>query len=123
MKKNNMHRAFAGLLTAVAVMCAAVLGKAALGQEQTEAEPGTEAEPLVLNTIEQRNEGLLTVVRDNGETAFQYEGDFDIWIGADGKTYAMLYLEEGQDTSRNWIRRRGSGTWWIKDQGREPRHR
>lgn len=94
MKKNNMHKIFAGLLTAVAVMCAAVLGKAALGQEQTEAEPGTEAEQLVINTIEQRNEGLLTVICDNGETAFQYEGDFDVWIGADGKTYAMLYLEE-----------------------------
>lgn len=94
MRRNNMHKIFAGLLAAVIVMCAAVLGKVALEQEQTKTESDTEAEPLVLNTIEQRNEGLLTVVRDNGETAFQYEGDFDIWIGADGKTYAMLYLEE-----------------------------
>ena len=92
--KNNIYKIFAGLLAAAVVMCAAVLGKAALGQEQTEAEPDTEAEPLVINTIEQRNEGLLTVIRNNGETAFQYEGDFDGWIGADGKTYAMLYLEE-----------------------------
>lgn len=89
--KNNMHKVFAGLLAAVIVMCAAVAGKAAIEKESEEAE----AEPLVINTIEQRNEGLLTVIRDDGETAFQYEGDFDIWVGADGKTYAILYLEEG----------------------------
>ncbi len=94
MKKNNMHKIFGGLLAAVTVMCAAVFGKVAMEQEQTETESETEAEPLVINTIEKRNEGLLTVIRDNGETAFQYEGDFDIWIGADGKTYAMLYMEE-----------------------------
>lgn len=88
--KNNMHKIFAGLLAAVIVMCVAIAGKAVLEKEPEKAE----AEPLVINTIEQRNEGLLTVIRDNGETAFQYEGDFDVWIGADGKTYAILYLEE-----------------------------
>lgn len=94
MRRNNMHKIFAGLLAAVAVMCAAALGKVALEQEQTETESDTEAEPLVINTVEQKNDGLLTVIRDNGETVFQYEGTFDVWIGADGKTYAMLYLEE-----------------------------
>lgn len=88
--KNNMHKILTGLLATVIVMCVAVVGKAAIEKESEE----TEAEPLVINTIEQRNEGLLTVIRDNGETAFQYEGDFDVWIGADGKTYAILYLEE-----------------------------
>lgn len=90
MKKNNMHRAFAGLLAAVIVMCAAIAGKAILEKRSEKAE----AEPLVINTVEQKNDGLLTVIRDSGETVFQYEGTFDVWIGADGKTYAMLYLEE-----------------------------
>lgn len=88
--KNNMHKVFAGLLAAAIIMCVAIAGKAVLEKEPEKAE----AEPLVINTIEKRNEGLLTVIRDNGETAFQYEGDFDIWVGADGKTYAILYLEE-----------------------------
>ena len=83
MKKNNMHRAFAGLLAAVIVMCAAIAGKAILEKGSEKAE----AEPLVINTVEQKNDGLLTVIRDSGETV-------DVWIGADGKAYAMLYLEE-----------------------------
>lgn len=118
MDKNNMHKAFAWLLAMIVIVCAAVIGwtVAEPSTEQTTApdpEPlvintvedqddmlltvireKAEAEPLVINTVEQKNDGLLTVIRDSGETVFQYEGTFDVWIGADGKTYAMLYLEE-----------------------------
>lgn len=56
--KNNMHKILTGLLATVIVMCVAVVGKAAIEKESEE----TEAEPLVINTIEQRNEGLLTLM-------------------------------------------------------------
>lgn len=91
MRRNNIHKIFAGLLAAVIVMCAAIAGKAILEKGSEKAE----AEPLVINTVEQRNDGLLTVIRDSGETVFQYEGTFDVWLGADGKTYAVIYLDEG----------------------------
>ena len=91
MRRNNIRKIFAGLLAAVIVMCAAIAGKAILEKGSEKAE----AEPLVINTVEQRNDGLLTVIRDSGETVFQYEGTFDVWLGADGKTYAVIYLDEG----------------------------
>ena len=48
------------------------------------------------NNIHRIFAGLLamTVIRDNGETVFQYEGDLDIWKGADGKAYGIIYLDE-----------------------------
>lgn len=36
---------------------------------------------------------LLTVIRED-ETLTQYAGDIEIWRGADGKSYAILYLDE-----------------------------
>ena len=92
--KNNMHKVFAWLLAMIVVMCTAIIGKTALEQINNEAER-KEAEPLTVSTVYQKNNGLITVIRDNGDTVFQYEWDFDVWIGADGKTYAMIYLDEG----------------------------
>ena len=94
MKKNNMHKAFAGLLAMIIIMCAAVIGwsLAEPSAEQTKLE--TEAEPLVINTVESEDDILLTVIRDNGDTVFQYEGDLNIWKGADGKAYGIIYLHE-----------------------------
>ena len=94
MKKNNMHKVFAWILAMIAVMCTAVIGKTALEKINNEADV-KEAEPLTVNTVYQKNNGLITAIRDNGDTVFQYEGDFDVWLGADGKTYAMIYLDEG----------------------------
>ena len=37
---------------------------------------------------------LLTVIRDNGETVFQYEGNIELWKGEDGKAYGIIYLDE-----------------------------
>ena len=95
MKRNNMHRSFAGLLAAVTVMCAAVIGWAAAepSTEQTK-QVETEAEPLVINTVESGDSMLLTVIRGNGETIFQYEGNVELWKGADGKAYGIIYLDE-----------------------------
>ena len=93
MKKNNMHKIFAWLLAMIVVMCTAVIGKTALEKINNEADV-KEAEPLTVNTVYQKNNGLITVIRDNGDTVFQYEGDLDIWKGADGKAYGIIYLHE-----------------------------
>ena len=55
--------------------------KISLETEQTKADP----EPLVINTVEDGDDMLLTVIRDNGETVFQYEGNVELWKGADWK--------------------------------------
>lgn len=91
MKKNNIHRIFAGLLAMIVIMCAAVIGWAAAEPEQTKpAEP----EPLVINTVQSGDDMLLTVIRED-ETVFQYAGDIDLWKAADGKAYGIIYLDEG----------------------------
>ena len=91
MRKNNMHRVFAGLLAMIVIMCAAVIGWTVAEPEQTTA---PDPEPLVINTVEDGDDMLLTVIRDNGETVFQYEGKVKIWRGTDGKNYAILHLNE-----------------------------
>ena len=92
MKKNNMHRVFAGLLAMIVIMCAAVIGWTVAEPEQTK-DPA-EPEPLVINTVESGDDMLLTVIRDNGDTVFQYEGDVQLWKAADGKAYGIIYLDE-----------------------------
>ena len=90
MKKNNMHKAFAGLLAMIVIVCAVIIGWAAAEPEQTKpAEP----EPLVINTVESGDDMLLTVIRED-ETVFQYAGDIDLWKAADGKAYGIIYLDE-----------------------------
>lgn len=93
MRKNNIHRIFAGLLAMIVVMCAAVVGRSALETEQTNAEATADPEPLVINTVEDQDDMLLTVIRED-ETVFQYEGDLELWKGEDGKTYGIIYLDE-----------------------------
>ena len=92
--KNNIHRIFAGLLAMTVIVCAVVIGWAAAEPEQTKEPAEAEADPLVINTVRSGDDMLLTVIRDNGETVFQYEGDLDIWKGADGKAYGIIYLDE-----------------------------
>ena len=97
MKKNNIHRVvFAGLLAAAAIVCtAAVIGWVAAEPEaeQTTTEP-FEPEPIVINTVERQDDIVLTVIRDNGDTVFQYAGDIELWKAADGKAYGIIYLDE-----------------------------
>lgn len=93
MKKNDMHRVFAGLLAMALVVCATVIGWTAAAPEQTTAKPTTTAEPLVINTVENQDDIVLTVVRGD-ETVFQYSGDIELWKGEDGKAYGIIYLDE-----------------------------
>ena len=92
MKKNNMHRAFAGLLAMIVIMCAVVIGWAAAAPEP-EQTTAPDPEPLVINTVEDGDDMLLTVIRED-ETIFQYEGNIELWKGVDGKAYGIIYLDE-----------------------------
>ena len=89
-----MYKAFAGLLVMAVIVCAVVIRWAAAEPEQTKEPAEAEAEPLVINTVESGDDMLLTVIRDNGDTVFQYAGDIDIWKCADGKAYGIIYLDE-----------------------------
>ena len=91
MKKNNIHKIFAGLLAMIVIMCAVIIGWAAAEPEQTK-DPA-EPEPLVINTVESGDDMLLTVIRED-ETVFQYAGDIELWKAADGKAYGIIYLDE-----------------------------
>ena len=96
MKKNNMHKAFAGLLAMIVIMCAVVIGWAAAAPkpEQTkQVETEAEAEPLVINTVQSGDDMLLTVIQED-DTVFQYAGDIELWKAADGKAYGIIYLDE-----------------------------
>ena len=84
-----MHRVFAGLLAMIVIMCAAVIGWTAAAPEQTKVDP----KPLVINTVEDQDDMLLTVIRED-ETVFQYEGKIELWKGEDGKAYGIIYLDE-----------------------------
>lgn len=93
MKKNNIHRIFGGLLVMIVIMCAVVICWAA-AEPEPEQTTAPDPEPLVINTVEDGDDMLLTVIRDNGETVFQYEGKVKIWRGTDGKNYAILHLNK-----------------------------
>lgn len=60
------------------------------GTEQTTA---PDPEPLVINKVEDQDDMLLTVIRED-ETVFQYEGNIELWKGEDGKAYGIIYLDE-----------------------------
>lgn len=60
---------------------------------RTEQTTAPDPEPLVINTVRDQDDMLLTVIRED-ETVFQYEGKIELWKGADGKAYGVLYLNE-----------------------------
>ena len=94
MRNNNIHRIFAGLLVMVVIVYAVVVGWVAAEPEteQTKDEP-FETTPLVINTVERQDDIVLTVYRGEDEV-FQYAGDIELWKGADGKAYGIIYLDE-----------------------------
>lgn len=84
MKKNNIHKIFAGLLAMIVIMCAAVIGWTVAEPEQTKAEP----EPLVINTTD---DVLLTVIDEQGQEVFQYAGEVKDWT-VEGERYMNIYI-------------------------------
>lgn len=89
-----MRKKAIAALCVVAIVCSAVIGRVALKNktEQTSEEP-FEPEPIVINTVERQDDIVLTVIRDNGDTVFQYAGDIELWKGSDGKAYGIIYLD------------------------------
>lgn len=92
MRRNNMHRAFAGILAMIVIMCAVVIGWAAAAPE-TEQTTVPDPAPLVIKTVEDGDDMLLTVIRED-KTVFQYAGDIELWKATDGKAYGIIYLDE-----------------------------
>ena len=92
MRRNNMHKAFTGLLAMALIVCAAVIGWT-VAEPSTEQTTSPDPEPLVINTVESGDDMLLTVIRED-ETVFQYEGKIELWKGEDGKAYGIIYLDE-----------------------------
>ena len=95
MKK--IHIASIAVLSDVAIVCTAVIGRIALIPEQTKPEP-PDPEPLVINTVERQDDIVLTVMRGQ-ETVFQYAGSVELWKGDDGKAYGIIYLD-GEEVTR-----------------------
>ena len=83
MRRNNMHKIFAGLLAMTVIVCAVVIGWAA-----AEPEHDTEAEPLVINT---NDDVLLTVIDERGQEVFQYAGEVKDWT-VEGERYMNIYI-------------------------------
>lgn len=61
------------------------------GTEQTTA---PDPEPLVINTPEDGDRTLVTVM-DDGEVVYQYDGELELWKGVDGKCYAIIHVDQG----------------------------
>ena len=47
----------------------------------------------MINTVERQDDIVLTVYHGEDEV-FQYAGDIELWKGADGKAYGIIYLDE-----------------------------
>lgn len=83
----------AAALIIVAVIAWAVADRIAPGPTP-EPERRVEVKDLVINTPEDGDRTLVTVM-DDGEVVCQYEGELEIWKGADGKCYAIIHVDRG----------------------------
>lgn len=84
--------------TAAAVIIVAVIAWAAAARiapgPTPESERRVEVKDLVINTPETGDAILMTVMEDE-EVVCQYEGELEIWKGADGKCYAIIHVDRG----------------------------
>lgn len=84
--------------TAAAVIIIAVIAWAAADRiapgPTLEPERRVEVKDLVINTPETGDAILMTVMEDE-EVVCQYEGELEIWKGADGKCYAIIHVDRG----------------------------
>lgn len=83
--------------TAAAVIIIAVIAWAAADSIAPDPEPErrVEVRDLVINTPETGDAILMTVMDDGGEMVYQYDGDLELWKGADGKCYAIIHIDRG----------------------------
>lgn len=59
-----------------------------------EPERRVEVKDLVINTPEDGDRTLVTVM-DDGEVVYQYDGELELWKGVDGKCYAIIHIDRG----------------------------
>ena len=79
------------ILRVTAALAAGCILTAGCGAEQTK-EESFEPTPITINTVEQHDDIVLTVIRGE-EEIFQYAGSVELWKGADGKAYGIIYLD------------------------------
>lgn len=82
----------------IAVIAWAVADRIAPGPTP-EPERRVEVKDLVINTPEDGDRTLVTVM-DDEEVVCQYEGELEIWKGVDGKCYAIIHVDQGQNKRR-----------------------
>ena len=85
--------------TAAAVIIVAVIAWAAAARiapgPTPESERRVEVKDLVINTPEDGDAILMTVIDDDGEVVYQYDGELELWKGVDGKCYAIIHIDRG----------------------------
>ena len=83
--------------TAAAVIIVAVIAWAVADSMAPDPEPErrVEVKDLVINTPEDGDAILMTVIDDEGEVVYQYDGDLELWKGVDRKCYAIIHIDRG----------------------------
>lgn len=83
--------------TAAAVIIVAVMTWAAADSIAPDPDPErrVEVRDLVINTPEDGDAILMTVMDDDGEVVYQYDGELELWKGVDGKCYAIIHIDRG----------------------------
>ena len=85
--------------TAAAVIIIAVIAWAAADSIAPDPEPEperrVEVRDLVINTPETGDAILMTVMDDDGEVVYQYDGELELWKGVDRKCYAIIHIDRG----------------------------
>lgn len=85
--KNNMHKAFAGLLAMIVIMFAAVIGRIALDAEQTK--PAPDPEPIEIQIPEPCHYGFVMIRTPEGNQTM-YSSSID--IQNDGRDGNAIYI-------------------------------
>lgn len=82
--------------TAAAVIIIAVIAWALADSIAPDPEPErrVEVRDLVINTPGDGDRTLVTVM-DGEEIVYQYDGELELWKGADGKCYAIIHVDQG----------------------------
>ena len=86
--------------TAAAVIIVAVIAWAAADSIAPDPKPEPErrvdVKDLVINTPEDGDRALVTVM-DGEKIVYQYDGELEMWKGADGKCYAIIHVDRGAE--------------------------
>lgn len=64
-------------------------------EPEPEPERRVEVKDLVINTPDDGDAILMTVMDDDGEVVYQCEGELELRKGANGKCYAIIHVDQG----------------------------